>query len=225
MFTSAADIFRKRQVMADLNAFITISGRSALLRISPGDEGARRLLGILRTQGGRLVFPRDSRVYGEVLLAAALPDEDYPSFVCATALLLLDRIAGGDGGDNLYWNWETFSDQYRLADPPVRAALMNAFRLAAARGRVILPDCPRPADCLTTARDALLPGLRREGQVALLDAIEAEVSAVEAGALWSELARATHSPAMLAGFRYLFERPASLAPQRPARAPLIPWAL
>ena len=225
MFTSSADIFRKRQVMADLNAFITISGRPALLRISPGDEGAKRLLSILRMQGGRLIFPQDSLSYGEVLLAAALPDEDYPSFICATALLLLDRIAGGGGADNLYWNWETFSDQYRLADPPVRAALMNAFRLAATTGRAILPDLPEPADCLSCGPDAILPDLRREGQTALLAAIETEADAVEAGALWSELARAAPSAAVLAGVRYLYERPASLAPPGPDRAPLIPWPL
>lgn len=225
MFTSAADVFRTRQVTSDLTAYLTRSGRKTLCRV-PSEQGVRgRLFSVLDKRGGRFAFPGDRRAYGEVLLAAALPDDDYPAFTAATALLLLDRLNGGDGEDNLYWNWDAFRDHYRLADPPVRAMLMNAFRVAEASGRVALCDPPDPVDCLTERPESLVPRLRMSGQGILADAIDEDVSPEIAGRLWTLMSRTPSTPEQVAGFRYLYERPAAFAPPDRGNAPPIPWTL
>lgn len=225
MCTSAADVFRTRQVISDLTAHITRAGRSAFCRISPRHSRLDGLFAAPDDGGGAFAFPRDRDLYGEVLLAAALPDDDFPAFTTATVLLLLDRIGHGAGMDDLYWNWDAFADHYRLADPPVRAVIMNGFRTAAAMGRVSVSQPPEPEDCFTARRQDVLALLRRSDVPALCAAIEQDVSAGEAGELWSDWPADRLTPETVAGFRYLYERPASVAPAQPDTAALIPWTL
>ena len=161
MFTSAAEVFRTRQVVSDLTALIAHAGRSAFHRITPQSARLDGLFAASAEGRGCFRFPRDRDLYGEVVLAAALPDDDFPAFTTATALLLLDRIQYGSGEDDLYWNWDAFADHYRLADPPVRAAIMNGFRTAAAAGRVSISNPPDDDDCLTNRPENILPPLRR----------------------------------------------------------------
>ena len=225
MFTSAADVFRTRQVMSDLTACIAQSGRSAFCRITTRKTRLERLFIANGDDGGRFEFPRDLDVYGEVLLAAALPDDDFPAFTAATVLLLLDRLRDGVAEDDLYWNWDAFSDHYRMADPPVRAVIMNGFRAAAAAGRVSLSPPPEAGDCLTRSQAEVLVGLRRIGDGGLARAIEANVSPREAAVLWQRASGEALAPERLAGFRYLYERPDCLAPLDPGTAALIPWTI
>ena len=221
MFTSAAGVFRTRQAVADLTACIDMGNRSAFGRIVLQGGGLNRLSTVLDERGGRFDFPRDTRIYGEVMLAAALPDDDFPAFTSATALLLLDRILGGDGEDNLFWNWDAFADHYRLADPPVRAALMNGFRVGAERGVVSLGTPVDPDDCLTDGREAVLRAL---GVYPVADALLGDTDAEEAGRLWALHSRNRLSDPEQRAFRYLYERPQSMSPPFPETVPLIPWA-
>lgn len=225
MFTSAADVFRSRQVIADLTAYIVQSGRNSFCRITPGTARLESLFTTPATAGGSFRFPRDRDIYGEVLLASALPDDDFPAFTTATALLLLDRIRNGAGEDDLYWNWDAFSDHYRLADPSIRAVIMNGFRTAAAMGCVSISVLPETADCLTLGKDAVLVQLRRIGDVKLIDVIERDATAEEAAELWRNSIEGTLSPERVNGFRYLYERPKSMAPVDPHGATLIPWMI
>lgn len=225
MFTSAAEVFRTRQIRFDLAAHIAVNGHGALGRMSSGPESLSRLRHVLDGQGGRFSFPRDRKIYGEVLLAAALPDDDFPAFTCGTALLLLDRLGDGDGHDDLYWNWDAFSDHYRMADPQVRATLLNAFRHGSMTCKLSIASLPETSDCFTRPPKRILPALRAGGHNELVTAIEEDASPESAGALWSRIGQRAPMAAVLSGIRYLFERPQSLAPLSPETAPLIRWSI
>ncbi|MEQ9036904.1 MAG: hypothetical protein RIE24_00935 [Silicimonas sp.] len=225
MFKSSADVFRIRQVVSDLTTYIATEGWNALTRVSTGKAEFAHLCSVFERQGGCFVLPDDHKVYGDVLLAAALPDDDFPAFTCATAFLLLDRIQLGGGDDSLYWNWDAFSDHYRLSDPAVRALLLNGFRTAARTGLVSISSLPTPAECFTEAPEAVLGALREEGHERLISAIADEAVPRAAGEVWIELSENLPSKAVLAGVRHLYERPQSIEPASPEIAPLIPWSL
>lgn len=225
MFTSTAGVFRIRQVASDLTSYVSSDGRNAFRRVVPVKEADRLLDRILFRQCGRMSFPEDEAFHGDILLAAALPDDDFPAFTAATALLLLDRLSGGDGQDDLYWNWDAFADHYRLADPKIRAVLMNGFRAAVEKGAADLAYMPDPADCLSEEPAAITDRLEREGEREVALALQAEPTPEEAAELWVRLAKRTPGPAVMAAARYLYERPQSLAPEDPLAAPIIPWRL
>lgn len=220
MFTSAAEVFRKRQALRDLSEVIR-ANQSAVERLGTTEDTGRAVAELAR-QGGRFDLG-DGRLYTELLLAAAMPEDDFPCFTAATAILLRHRLEGG-AGDDLFWNWEAFRDHYMLADAPVRAALMNGFRTAAAAGRTLLENGPEPPECLTRSPEDVLPGLDREGRTDIARAIRDAVSAEEAGRLWTGHAGRTLSWSELSGFRCLYERPASMAPDAPEAVALIPWS-
>ena len=173
----------------------------------------------LETSGGRFSFPEDEPVYTAILLAAALPDDDYPAFTVATALLLSDALQDGDGSDDLYWNWLTFAPQYRVADTPVRAALMNGFRALHRSGRVPLGTGPSDADCMSRTRSETLSLIQSEAVHAAL--LSEEISGETAGRHWASAGALTQSA--LRVFRYLYERPSSIVPITPEDAALLPW--
>lgn len=218
MFTSDADVFRMRQVLSDLSNSV-LAGRDSILRFSVRAyiDAFPRLM----ANGGRFNLPDDRDFYSDVLLAAALPDDDFPAFTTATSILLMDLIQNGGGTDNLFWNWDSFASHYRMADPNARAAIMNAFRLGFELGSV-RPDAPPSAlDCQTLTEDAVLRLLREDGLDGLARVITSKVSAKDAGALWVKQV-ASPDPRALPAFRFLYERSLSLAPPNPETAPLIP---
>ena len=88
-------------------------------------------------------------LHAELMMVASMPDQDHPSFMTATAILLADRLQKGAGEDDLYWNWDAFQDRYREAPSPVRAALMNGFRCAHAMRLVKLDQPPQGRDLRT----------------------------------------------------------------------------
>lgn len=227
MFTSSADVFRTRQALGDLRTFIRRAPDDTKARLiagfPPSAEPGTDVLARFLSDGGRFRYPADLEVHTSVLLAAALPDDDFPVFLFATALVLTDMLQADDPPDTLYWNWEAFHAQYALADAPVRAALMNGFRVAELAGRVVLEPALDLSLCLTASRDQVLSTLEGSGERSMTSAILAGADPDEAGRLWS-VQDSVSAPAV-AAFRYLYEREEGLAPPAPDAAPLIPWGL
>lgn len=222
MCTSKADVFRTRQTLRDLTEAVRINKDAVLCLGTTGAE--KDAISRIIDLGCKIELPQDDRVYARLLLMAAMPEDDFPAFISATLILLTDRLQSGGGTDDLYWNWEAFSDHYRLADPPVRAALMNGFRLAHHMGRLNLGDDLRDADCLTQTEEDVLSMIEGEDPFGLVEAIENGVTASDAGAIWEGAAGGPMTWQTLAGFRYLYERVESMSGDAPKDMPLIPWA-
>lgn len=102
-----------------------------------------------------------AQLHGDLLLVAATPEQGFEGFVTATAMLLADRLQCGAGPDDLYWNFDAFQDHYREASSPVRAALMNGFRVAHGMRRVNLDAVPKGHDLHTYDGEDLLRLLGR----------------------------------------------------------------
>ena len=221
MFKSTADVFRTRQALRDLTEAVR-SNSPAIARLGTTDT-ERAAIDRIVASGGHIGHG-DDRVYSQLLLSAAMPDDDFNGFAVATAILLMDRLQDGTGGDDLFWNWDAFREHYRLADPTMRAALMNGFRMAEASGKVNLESSPDRTDCLTRSPGEVMSLLTAAEQHRLADAIAENVSASDAGRMWREAVSGELSWPVIAAFRYLYERPASMAPADPTQVALIPWA-
>ncbi len=221
MFTSSADVFRTRQAVCDLLRVVH-SHRSAVDRLGATGTDRSDIISILNA--GCRIDDFGTRAFSSLLFAAAMPEEDFGAFIAATSILLADRLQGGQGDDDLYWNYEAFSEHYRLADAPVRAALMNGFRLGYELDRIKLPDLPPPETCLTMQKENVLQMLSAEGEELLVEAIQREASAKTAGAAWTAAVNRPLTTASKVGYRYLYERPASIAPHLSGDVELIPWA-
>lgn len=186
--------------------------------------------------GGKLPLSNlhhDRQAFGAILMASALPEDDFEPFLAATVLLLLERLTSDGGPDNAFWNWNRHASHYRLAPPETRAAIMCGFREARRHGRITLPDGPTPEDCLTAPRDAVLAALGTEGAHPVLTRLRAAVAddhdAGEIGVLWAAEHGALDAlpvamrRAAYMGFRHLYERPASIVLPAGAEAPAIPF--
>lgn len=222
-------MFRRRQAIADLTsqrlAFPLATVRRIGAGIGLGKSGTpdlqRRLEWHFSGKAPISELRRDSLVKGMLLMASALPEDDFEPFLAATVLLLLERLSVGGGRDDGFWNWRRLSPHYRLAAPPTRAAIMCGLREAQRMGLIDQPGGPSAEDCLTSPRDEVLAALGRGGSgeplLAMIGkAILDDVSAAVAGDLWTGLhRRITHLPdtsrrAAVGGFRHLYERPRSM---------------
>lgn len=207
---SAADVFRVRQAAADLRFLGQAAKPSLLARVadvSP-ELSAETLMLHVAARGPTFVLPRDEVMMSTLILCAAMPDDDFPAFLFATCLLIADRLHFGAGRDDLYWNWDAFSNHYRLADDVRRAAIMGGYRALAIERGLDLSDPPTERDCLT------------EPEIALADPPDPD----EAGRQWSRVVR---QPGALTAeqkshFRYLVEREAGIAPPDPETCPVVP---
>lgn len=221
MFTSSAETFRRRQAVSDLISVVRAhSGATSRLGVT---ETERRSILAIVSAGCVMTSPKQDRFASQLLLTAALPDDDFTGFITATAILVVNRLSGGRGDDDLYWNWDAFQDHYRLAEPAVRAAIMNGFRTMDALGLVTLDHGPTRDDCLSMDKPEVLAGLARADPFALSPVITGDGSANKAGRLWQRAARSNLPAPTLAGFRHLYERPRSMEPDLAALAPLLPW--
>lgn len=220
MFISTANVFRIRQVVRDLVVAVGVH-RDALLRL--GLTGADKDSIKRITTDGKIDAEAHRNTVSHLLLAAAMPDEDYAAFIGATLVLLADKLQGGDGEDNLAHNWAAFRQHYNLCDPPVRAALMNGFRLADNLELLTLKAPPEDAECTTFQRGDVIATVQSLGLHELCLAIRNDASAADAGAMWQHIPDDQKSWQLLMGYRHLFERPQSLEPPAPDAAPLIPW--
>ena len=221
MFTSSADVFRRRQAASDLISVVR-AHRNAVSRLG-ATRAERAAISDIVDAGCVLTGPEQDRLASQLLLAAALPDDDFTAFIASTAILIINRLSAGRGEDDLFWNWDAFQDHYRLAEAPVRAALMNGYRVMDGIGLVSLDGGPSKEDCLTRRLPEVLAALRLADPFSLASAISADVSGAEAGRLWRSASAQAQSPATIAAFRFLYERPHSIQPESPANAPLIPW--
>lgn len=207
----SADVFRIRQALGDLRAETRAVSSDVLARIAGNGGNLDPLELVRRVAEDELAFtlPRDEDLVFAVLLAAALPDDDFPAFAHATVLLLIDRLSAGGSRDDLYWNWDAFADQYRLAEAQTRAAIMGGFRALTLSRGLWLSNPPTERDCLTLIDD------RPD---------EAALSAEDAGALWQARSRqdAPLTREERRVFRFLVEREAGMAPSDPEAAPLVP---
>lgn len=217
MFSGSEGVFRMRQVLSDLSNSV-VYGRASVLRFSVRShlDAYPRLM----ANGGRFNLPEDRDFYSDVLLAAAMPEDDFPAFTTATSILLMDLLQNGEGTDNLFWNWDSFEGHYRMADAKVRAAIMNAFRLGFEMGNVRTESTPTQADCLTNSKEQVIQSLTDDGFHSVANAVSSGATDQDAGALWM----AQQDLRAAAGFRYLYERPVSLVPTNQETAPLIPWS-
>lgn len=221
MLTSNADVFRARQAVRDLKEAARLH-RDAIASL--GATGAEtKALESLVDGSCKLPSQDPHRLYSNILLSAALPEADFDAFIAATALLLANRIQGGAGEDDLYWNWEAFADHYCLAAPPVRAAVLNGFRFLHDFGFIRLKSRPSVHACLTRLQQDVVAGLKAAGNEPFASIISDDVPADVAGRLWDAQNGKELSLEIGAGFRYLYERPQSMAPHHPVTCPLIPW--
>jgi hypothetical protein len=233
-------MFRRRQAIADLTSQRLAFPLAAVRRIGAGvglrRPGApdlqRRLEWHYSGKAPLSELRRDGLVYGMLLMASALPEDDFEPFFAATVLLLLERLSVEGGKDDGFWNWRRLSPHYRLAAAPTRAAIMCGFREAQRSAVIDKPGRPTADDCLTTTRDDVLAALGHGASAEPLlasieNAVSAEVGAEEAGALWAALHRRiallpeTSRHAAEGGFRYLYERPVSMELSS-AEVPVIP---
>lgn len=140
--------FRHLQAIHDLVHLARAVSAGTLARLAAGvpsadmapEDARRAMLSLVRDDGCRFTPGRTLPLHETLLLAATLPDEDFDGFVASTMILLADRLQGGPGPDDLYWQWDAFAEQYLLADPPVAAALLLGFHAIAATGRPTAPD-------------------------------------------------------------------------------------
>ncbi len=152
--------FLRMQAIHDLRAsaelFADGARGGALGRIAALTPGVRR--DDLARAVRRGALPEGAPAPREALeLAAALPERDPEAFRLSTALLLIDAIGGG--GSDLTWHFDAHADAYRAAPPPVRAALMNGFRLLDALGLAALDPPPGAADRASLGRATVEDGL------------------------------------------------------------------
>ena len=100
---------------------------------------------------------------------------------------------------------------------------MNGYRIGFETGLVRLEASPEALDCLTIGPDEVRALLERTGQSDLLRVVGSAAASGEAGQIWERQGTQV-DPRALPGFRYLYERPSSMAPTNPKTAPLIPWS-
>ncbi|GFE49524.1 hypothetical protein So717_12770 [Roseobacter cerasinus] len=132
--------FQTLQVVADLRAVVVAGADGLAAHLAAEKEPLLRR--VIDDQGCLLSAEDAEALREDLLLVAARPDQGLADFLAATALLLADRLQGGAGADDLYWNWDAFAGHYRKGPAPVRAAVLHGFRLAHATRRVNLEHPP-----------------------------------------------------------------------------------
>ena len=139
--------FPTLQVVSDLQSAAVAGFSNLVAHMSPGLESSLRR--VVFDQEGKMTAQDVVDLHAELMMVASMPDQDHPSFMSATIILLSDRLQFGAGEDDLFWNWDAFQERFREAPSPIRAALMNGFRSAHGLGLVKLDDLPADADLRT----------------------------------------------------------------------------
>jgi hypothetical protein len=216
--------YRTLQAICDLRSVARLSGDATRARIAAGTNGefaAEDLANLIEAEGCRIARPQTQRLHQALVLAAALPNDDFDAFQISTAILIADRLQRGLGQDDLFWHWDAFRDHYRIAPPHVRAALMNGYHRMEAEGLVSLEDPPEPADLVTESRAAVEAALAPERGESVR-AIAAAVAGGEVGPdFWARhclpnLDAAT-PPALFRGIRHVLENRPDWEPWGEAR--------
>lgn len=223
--------FRTLQAISDLRAVVRAAPGTTLTRLASGVDipNADTLLRSLIFQDGcQFTSPDTLKLHQKLVLAAALPNDDFDAFQIATALLLADRLQRGLGSDDLYWHWDAFQEHYALSPAHIRASVMHGFRRMQIEGLVVLADPPRGSVLLTETREAVDSGLSRETGTRAL-AIRSKLGSDEVTAdFWTTYCApeldpsTTPAPAIVRGIRYLFETHLDWNPPRGTDRRLIP---
>lgn len=150
--------FQTLQVVADLQSAAAIGFTGLAERMKPAQKQLLRR--VIFDQKCVLSASDADAIHPDLLLVAALPDKGLDVFLSATALLLADRLQGGAGADDLFWNWDAFQEHYRKGPSPVRAAVMNGFRWAHTTRRVNLEQGPEGRDLQTYDQSDLMRVLK-----------------------------------------------------------------
>jgi hypothetical protein len=153
--------FRPLQASHDLAHLAQMAPRAVLMRIAAGvpaadmaPEAARRaIVALVHKDACRLTPNGMLPLHETLLLAASMPDDDFEAFVVATMILLADRLQGGAGPDDLFWQWDAFAEHYLTAAPAQRAALILGFHGLADAGLLPASDIHlRPVSGIDVAR-------------------------------------------------------------------------
>ncbi|MEL7026312.1 MAG: hypothetical protein AAGO57_03645, partial [Pseudomonadota bacterium] len=170
---------------------------------------------------------------------AALPDEDFPSFLLATQLVLIDVLSRRMMPAQIAHHWPTFRGHYRAASAVDRAAIAQAFRTVG-----LVQDTPISipetlADRTTAPAAGLKPLLESKlsktlaptsdtdpSSVAavLIEALKSPRAAQDAADLWAThgaLFAQSMGEQVLAGFRYIYEAWDGFAPDGGENIPLL----
>lgn len=186
MSMSSAEGFRTLQVIRDLRVLVAVAPVEAQVRIAEGiphgwlapDEAQAALSAL--TAGTGLAPEVHSEAMPAIQKAAALPHEDFPTFIFATALLLEDVLKNATPASEIEHHWATFRGQYRSAQSVERAAIAQAIRRIS-----LIQDAPISmpqslADRTTASAAALKPLLEAKLSRRLTPSAETEPDAVAA---------------------------------------------
>lgn len=229
MSMSFADSFRTLQAIRDLRVLVASAPVEAQARIAAGiphgwlaPDKAQAALSAL-TAGTALAPAVHSEVMPAIQKAAALPHDDFPTFVFATALLLEDVLKNATPASEIEHHWATFRGHYRASQSVDRAAIAQAIRRIS-----LIQDAPISmpqslADRTTASAAALKPLLEAKLSRRLTPSAETEPDAVaallikalgspraaqEAADLWQRegtVFTVSMPDVILAGFRHVYE--------------------
>lgn len=204
--------FARAQCLSDLRALAAMSAAGAgavAERIAASLPGAEAGDVAAALRSGRL--PAGAGPLREAVeLAATLPDRAAPAFHAATALLLAEALAGASplAPPDLAAYHDAHAGAYRAAPAPVRAALMNGFRLLHDAGAAPFQPPPTLADRVTRARvvvEASLKGAPLHLRLPLLAALAGGAPG-ETEALWRDRGRdLVAAPPVADAMRHLYE--------------------
>jgi hypothetical protein len=248
MSTSDIGVFRRRQAIADLNRQLRFFPLAIVRRIGAGlgvrDTRApnleRRLQWYFSGKAPIDEVRRDSLVHGALLMASALPEDDFESFLAATALLLLERLTQTMAGSMTASGTGASRPPLPARQRPVPCAPRSCAASARRGGSAGLTSgrASEPEDCLTrhagcevlnavacsTEQGNFRRFCRRDREMQFRGR---RIDARRAGELWADVAcRSTPRSAVgrrkddsrgSTGLRYLYERPASIDSFRPRR--------
>lgn len=207
--------FRTLQAISDLRTIAQAAGGATLARLASGVDipNSERLLWSLIFQDGcRFSKPNTIKLHQKLVLAAALPNDDFDAFQIATTILVADRLQRGGGQDDLYWHWDAFQDHYALSPPHIRSSLFHGFRRMHVDGLVVLADPPSGSGLLTEELSDVAGALEEESGARAAAIHAALGEGPVPPELWSlhcapELGPArTPAPALVRGIRHVFER-------------------
>lgn len=245
MSTSIAESFRTQQAVQDLRILAARSPaeqRARLVARIPNmrvtSEEALTALAAL-AEGHDAPIDQSADIMTALQLAATQPQDDFPTFLLATYLVLDCVLAGRLPVRDISDHWSTFRGHYRAAAAVERAAIAQAIRRIS-----LLQDKPismpeTTADRTTAATASLKPQLEAHLTRRLKPAKDTEPEAVAAvlleafsdpssvrdvAALWAENGEAfliSMPDPVLAGFRHVYETWDGFSPDGAAQIPLL----
>ncbi len=124
---------------------LAIRGIVALVPPTDRERGAdaQALARLIVRQGARLEHTADLPLADALQLAASQPHANLPAFVCATAILLADRLQHGLLTADLATFWDSFRSTYFDLDAHDRSAIVQGF-LAVAHAEGATLTLPLP---------------------------------------------------------------------------------